>query len=63
MPQGYLEEIESLEQLRVLEKGYKILVVETKADKVAGISVDTPEDLERVERIINERKGLRDGFK
>ncbi len=63
MPQGYLEEIESLEQLRVLEKGYKILVVETKTDKVAGISVDTPEDLERVERIINERKGLSDGFK
>jgi 3-deoxy-manno-octulosonate cytidylyltransferase (CMP-KDO synthetase) len=63
MPLGYLEEIESLEQLRVLEKGYKILVVETKTDKLAGISVDTPEDLERVEKIINERKGLSDGFK
>jgi len=57
MPQGYLEKIESLEQLRVLEKGYKILVVETKMDKVAGISVDTPEDLERVERIIDKMKG------
>jgi 3-deoxy-manno-octulosonate cytidylyltransferase (CMP-KDO synthetase) len=63
MPQGYLEKIESLEQLRVLEKGYKILVVETKMDKVAGISVDTPEDLERVERIIEKMKGLSDGCK
>ena len=57
IPQGYLEKIESLEQLRVLEKGYKILVVETKMDKAAGISVDTPEDLERVERLIEKMKG------
>ena len=57
MPQGYLEKIESLEQLRVMEKGYKILVVETKMDKAAGISVDTPEDLERVERLIYKMKG------
>ena len=57
MPQGYLEKIESLEQLRVMEKGYKILVVETKADRAAGISVDTPEDLERVERLIEKMKG------
>ncbi|MBN1805782.1 MAG: 3-deoxy-manno-octulosonate cytidylyltransferase [Sedimentisphaerales bacterium] len=63
MPQGYLEKIESLEQLRVLEKGYKILVVETKADKVAGMSVDTPEDLKRVEKIINERKDLSNDYK
>jgi 3-deoxy-manno-octulosonate cytidylyltransferase (CMP-KDO synthetase) len=63
MPQGYLEKIESLEQLRVLEKGYKILVVETKMDKVTGISVDTPEDLEKVERLINKMKGLSDGHK
>lgn len=57
MPQGYLEKIESLEQLRVMEKGYKILVVETKMDKEAGISVDTPEDLARVERLIEKMKG------
>ena len=57
MSQGYLEKIESLEQLRVMEKGYKILVVETKMDKAAGISVDTPEDLERVERLIGKMKG------
>jgi len=63
MPQGHLEKIESLEQLRVLEKGHKILVVETKMDKAAGISVDTPEDLERVERLIDKMKGLSDGNK
>jgi 3-deoxy-manno-octulosonate cytidylyltransferase (CMP-KDO synthetase) len=61
MPQGYLEKIESLEQLRVLEKGYKILVVETKTDRSAGISVDTPEDLKKVERIIRQTKGISDG--
>jgi 3-deoxy-manno-octulosonate cytidylyltransferase (CMP-KDO synthetase) len=58
-----LEKIESLEQLRVLEKGYRILVVETKMDKAAGVSVDTPEDLEKVERLINEMKGMNDGYK
>jgi 3-deoxy-manno-octulosonate cytidylyltransferase (CMP-KDO synthetase) len=63
IPQSYLEKIESLEQLRVLEKGYKILVVETKMDKSAGISVDTPEDLERVEKLIDKMKGLNDGYK
>jgi 3-deoxy-manno-octulosonate cytidylyltransferase (CMP-KDO synthetase) len=61
MPQGYLEKIESLEQLRVMEKGYKILVVETKTDRTAGISVDTPEDLKKVERVIKQKKGPSDG--
>jgi 3-deoxy-manno-octulosonate cytidylyltransferase (CMP-KDO synthetase) len=51
-PQGFLEKTESLEQLRVLEKGYKILVVETQSKHAAGVSVDTPEDLARVERLI-----------
>jgi 3-deoxy-manno-octulosonate cytidylyltransferase (CMP-KDO synthetase) len=61
MPMGYLEKIESLEQLRVLEKGYKILVVETKMDRTAGMSVDTPEDLKKVEKIISQMKGINDG--
>ena len=44
MPQTYLEKIEKLEQLRVLEQGYKIKMAETEFD---SISVDTPADLEK----------------
>ena len=45
MPPGSLEKAEGLEQLRALERGYRIAVVET-CDHV-GVSVDTPQDLER----------------
>lgn len=61
MPQGDLEKIESLEQLRVLERGHRILVVETKMDPRTGVSVDTPEDIKKVERLIAEMKGMEDG--
>lgn len=44
-----LEMTEKLEQLRALEMGYKIKVRETPFDT---IGVDTPEDLKRVERLI-----------
>lgn len=43
-PVSSLEEIEKLEQLRVLENGYKIKVLETNFET---IGVDTPDDLER----------------
>ncbi len=43
-----LEETEQLEQLRALEYGYPIRVVETEYD---SIGVDTPEDLERIARM------------
>ncbi len=51
MPQTPLEISESLEQLRVLENGYKIKVLETK-HKVLG--VDTPEDLIKVINYVKE---------
>lgn len=52
LPQSYLEKIEMLEQLRVMEKGYKIKVIETASENAMGVSVDTPEDLTKVEKII-----------
>ena len=45
LPVGPLESVERLEQLRALENGYRIRVVETEYD---SLGVDTPEDLERV---------------
>ena len=45
-----LEKSESLEQLRVLENGYKIKVKETEYQTVG---VDTPEQLAQVEKILN----------
>jgi len=48
LPYSVLEAVESLEQLRVLENGYKIKVLETEYDT---IGVDTPEDLVRVARL------------
>jgi len=45
MAPTYLEMAEKLEQLRVLENGFRIKVVETKYE---SIGVDTPTDLDKV---------------
>jgi 3-deoxy-manno-octulosonate cytidylyltransferase (CMP-KDO synthetase) len=54
LPKSSLENAEKLEQLRVLEYGYKIKVVETKFDT---IGVDTHEDLARVREMMLAEKG------
>lgn len=51
LPASNLEKTECLEQLRVLEEGYRIKIIETKYDT---ISVDTIEDLEKVKLAIKQ---------
>jgi 3-deoxy-manno-octulosonate cytidylyltransferase (CMP-KDO synthetase) len=49
MPKSPLEETESLEQLRVLENGYRIKAIVTDYN---GFGIDTPEDLERARKLL-----------
>ncbi len=49
LPQSRLERIEKLEQLRVIENGYRIKVVETRFDT---IGIDTPGDLLKATELI-----------
>lgn len=53
LPQSSLELSESLEQLRWLENGYTIKV---GMSEVETIGIDTPEDLERAERFLEQQK-------
>ncbi|MGZ6193081.1 MAG: 3-deoxy-manno-octulosonate cytidylyltransferase [Syntrophales bacterium] len=55
LPESSLEKLEALEQLRALEHGYKIKVVETPYDSV---EVDTPQELERVRRLLEAKGNL-----
>jgi 3-deoxy-manno-octulosonate cytidylyltransferase (CMP-KDO synthetase) len=50
LPVGPLERAERLEQLRALENGFRIRVVETEYESVG---VDTQEDLERVTQLFD----------
>ncbi len=56
-PPTTLEQIEKLEQLRVLQKGYRIKTAETPFDPIC---VDTPEDVDRVREWIkmNRKVGI-----
>lgn len=49
LPQGELERIEQLEQLRWMENGWKIRVAEVEHD---AVSVDVQEDVARVENLL-----------
>jgi 3-deoxy-manno-octulosonate cytidylyltransferase (CMP-KDO synthetase) len=52
LPPGELERVEQLEQLRWMENGFHIAVVETDYD---AVSVDVPADVERVEKLLASR--------
>ena len=53
LPPAPLEMTESLEQLRALEYGYRIKVIKTNFQ---SFGVDTPADLERVKKILEEKQ-------
>jgi 3-deoxy-manno-octulosonate cytidylyltransferase (CMP-KDO synthetase) len=52
LPQGMFEEVEQLEQLRALENGMPIRVVQVSLQGRTMWSIDNPQDVARVEEII-----------
>lgn len=59
-PPSKLERIEGLEQLRALERGVRIKAIEASSPSTG---VDTPEDLEKVRRLLQEKKFQVSGVK
>ena len=56
LPVGKWEDAEKLEQLRAIEYGYRIKIVDSPCD---SFEVDTPSDVKVAERILAERKAGR----
>lgn len=54
LPIGPLEESERLEQLRALENGFRIRVMETEYE---SFGVDTPQDLEQISKLFSVSSG------
>ena len=53
LPESYYEKLEGLEQLRLLENGYKIRVVKLDCkNKPLTSGVDSPEDIKRAEELL-----------
>lgn len=57
LPQTLLEQVEGLEQLRVIEHGYPLRCVVTACpdNELSGFSIDTPADVQRGEAMLRER--------
>ncbi len=57
MPIGNLERAEQLEQLRFIENGKNVYVVEVNAEGREFWELNNPEDIERIEAILKSRSG------
>jgi len=57
LPQTILEQVEGLEQLRVIEHGYRLRCIVTACEdnELSGFSIDTPEDITRGEAMLRQR--------
>jgi 3-deoxy-manno-octulosonate cytidylyltransferase (CMP-KDO synthetase) len=57
LPQTLLEQVEGLEQLRVIEHGYRLRCVVTQCEdsELSGFSIDTPNDVRRAEAMLRQR--------
>jgi 3-deoxy-manno-octulosonate cytidylyltransferase (CMP-KDO synthetase) len=56
LPQGHYEQLEGLEQLRMIENGIKITAVKVEIESgVIQSGIDTPEDVQRAENLLKSR--------
>ena len=53
LPVTILEQLEKLEQLRIIENGYRIKVIRTE---YKSLSIDTPDDLEQAKKYLEEHE-------